>query len=54
MALVSIIRPTSRLVLSLYAERFTREDILIGTHEMIPAETRSGSFLIRNLTCSTS
>ena len=46
MALFSNVQPSSRLVLRLYAERFGRRDILIGTHEMIPIESRSGSFLI--------
>ncbi len=52
--LFSIVQPSSRLVLRLYAERFARRDILIGMHEMIPVESQTGSFLIRNLACSTS
>jgi len=44
--LFSIVQPSSRLVLRLYAERFARRDILIGTHEMIPVESQTGSFLI--------
>ena len=45
--LFSIVQPSSRLVLRLYAERFARRDILIGTHEMIPVESQIGPFLIR-------
>jgi hypothetical protein len=46
-ALFSIVQPPSRLVLRLYAERLARRDILIGTHEMTPTETQTGSFLIQ-------
>ncbi len=42
----SIVQPASRLVLRLYAKRFARQDILIGTYEMIPVESQTGSFLI--------
>jgi hypothetical protein len=52
-ALFSVVQPSSRLVLRLYAERFAREDILIGTHELLPVESQTGLFLIRNLPCST-
>ena len=51
--LFSIVQPSSRLALRLYAERFARGDILIGTHEMIPVESQTGLFL-RNLACLTS
>jgi hypothetical protein len=43
----SVVQPSSRIVLRLYAERFARRDILIGTHEMIPVESQTGSFLMR-------
>ncbi|KAF8258411.1 hypothetical protein EI94DRAFT_1708019 [Lactarius quietus] len=36
-----IVQPTSRFVLYLYAERFARRDVLIGTHEMIPLESQT-------------
>ncbi|KAF8262865.1 hypothetical protein EI94DRAFT_1704432 [Lactarius quietus] len=36
-----IVQPTSRFVLHLYAERFARRDVLIGTHEMIPLESQT-------------
>jgi hypothetical protein len=49
----SIIQPSSSLVLRLYAERFARRKTLIGTHEMIPVESQTGSFVIRNLACWT-
>ena len=52
--LFSVLPPFSRLVLRLYAERFARGDVLIGTHEMVPVETQTGLSLIGNLTCSTS
>ncbi len=52
--LFSYVQPSSRLVLRLYAERFARRDILIGTHDMIPVESQSGSFLIRDLARSSS
>ena len=52
--LFSIVQLSSRLVLRLYAERFARRDILMGMHEMILVESRTGSFHIRNLACSTS
>ncbi|KAH9032428.1 hypothetical protein EDB85DRAFT_1246531 [Lactarius pseudohatsudake] len=35
-----ILRPSTPLILRLYAERFARRDILIGTYEMIPVESR--------------
>ena len=41
--LFSIVQPSSRLVLRLYAERFARRDILIGTHEMILVDSQTGS-----------
>jgi hypothetical protein len=40
----SVLLPSSRLALRLYAERFARRDILIGTHEMIPVESQTGLF----------
>jgi hypothetical protein len=52
--LFSVLPPSSRLALRLYAERFGRRDVLIGTHEMIPAESQTGEFLFRTLTCSIS
>jgi hypothetical protein len=52
--LFSVLPPSSRLALRLYAERFGRRDVLIGTHEMIPAESQTGAFLFRNPTCSIS
>jgi len=52
--LFSYVQSSSRLVLRLYAERFAHRDTLIGTHEMTPLESQSGSFLIRNLACLTS
>ncbi|KAF8258078.1 hypothetical protein EI94DRAFT_1202704 [Lactarius quietus] len=39
-----IVQPSSPFLLHLYAERFARRDILIGTHEMIPVESQTGSF----------
>ncbi|KAH9025280.1 hypothetical protein EDB85DRAFT_233138 [Lactarius pseudohatsudake] len=35
-----ILQPSTPLILRLYAERFARRDILIGAHEMIPAESQ--------------
>ncbi|KAH9009228.1 hypothetical protein EDB84DRAFT_1681710 [Lactarius hengduanensis] len=35
-----ILQPSTPLILCLYAERFARGDILIGAHEMIPAESQ--------------
>ncbi|KAF8265039.1 hypothetical protein EI94DRAFT_390969 [Lactarius quietus] len=36
-----VVQPSSRFVLHLYAERFARRDVLIGTHEMIPLESQT-------------
>ncbi|KAF8262871.1 hypothetical protein EI94DRAFT_1788756, partial [Lactarius quietus] len=36
-----IVQPSSRFVLHLYAERFARRDVLIGSHEMIPVESQT-------------
>src|SRR6266702_2915322 len=52
--LFSYVQSSSCLVLCLYATRFVGRDILIGTHEMIPLESQSGPFLIKNLARSTS
>ena len=52
--LFSVLPPSSRLTLRLYAERFARRDILIGTHEMIPAESHTGPFFFGDLACSIS
>ena len=49
--LFSVLPPSSRLALRLYAERFARRDILIGRHEMILVESQTGPFLLGNLTC---
>jgi hypothetical protein len=49
----SIIQPSSRLVVRLYAERFARRKTLIGTHEIIPVESQTGSFVVGNLACWT-
>ncbi|KAH9024744.1 hypothetical protein EDB85DRAFT_252124 [Lactarius pseudohatsudake] len=35
-----ILQPSTPLMMRLYAERFARRDILIGAHEMIPAESQ--------------
>ncbi|KAH9023565.1 hypothetical protein EDB83DRAFT_1988878 [Lactarius deliciosus] len=35
-----VLQPSTPLILRLYAERFARRDILIGTHEMIPVESK--------------
>ncbi|KAH9055547.1 hypothetical protein EDB87DRAFT_1579779 [Lactarius vividus] len=35
-----ILQPSTPLILCLYAERFARRDILIGSYEMIPVESR--------------
>ena len=41
----SLVQPSSRLTLCLYAVRSAHPDILIGTHEMpIPLASQSGSF----------
>ena len=44
--LFSFVQPSSPLVLRLYADRFARQDVLIGTHEIIPVESQTGSFLL--------
>ncbi|KAH9013132.1 hypothetical protein EDB85DRAFT_984791 [Lactarius pseudohatsudake] len=36
-----IVQPSSHLVLRLYAVRFARRDILVGTHEMTPVESQT-------------
>jgi hypothetical protein len=42
---ISLVQPSSRLTLRLYAKRSAHPDILIGTHEMpIPLASQSGSF----------
>ncbi|KAH9069827.1 hypothetical protein EDB83DRAFT_411533 [Lactarius deliciosus] len=41
-----ILQPSTPLILRLYAKRRARQDTLIGTHEMTPVESQTGSFLI--------
>ena len=48
-AVFSVVKSSSRLELRLYGERFARRDVLLGSHEMIPAESQTGSSLIRIL-----
>jgi hypothetical protein len=43
----SVVQPSSRFEFRLYGERLARRDLLIGTHEMIPVESQTGSSLIR-------
>jgi hypothetical protein len=47
--LFSVVQPSSRFELRLYGERLARRDLLIGTHEMIPVESQTGSSIIRIL-----
>ncbi|KAH9014663.1 hypothetical protein EDB85DRAFT_1899112 [Lactarius pseudohatsudake] len=49
LSLFSILQPSTPLILCLYAERFARRDILIGTHEMIPVESQTDTpFVLTN------
>ncbi|KAI9437600.1 hypothetical protein H4582DRAFT_1879248 [Lactarius indigo] len=44
-----IVQPPSGLALRLYAKRLARQDLLIGMHEMIPAESQTGvTFTLTN------
>jgi hypothetical protein len=45
----SVVQRSSRFEFRLYGERLARRDLLIGTHEMIPVESQTGSSLIRIL-----
>ncbi|KAH9159371.1 hypothetical protein EDB89DRAFT_1203773 [Lactarius sanguifluus] len=48
-SLAFILQPSTPLLLRLYAERFARQDILIGAHEMIPAESQTNTpFVLTN------
>jgi hypothetical protein len=47
--LFSVVQPSSRFELRLYGERLARRDLLIGSHEMIPVESQTGSSIIRIL-----
>ncbi|KAH9053361.1 hypothetical protein EDB87DRAFT_236772 [Lactarius vividus] len=38
-----ILRPSTPLILRLYAERFARRDILIGEHEMTPVDSQTNT-----------